>query len=144
MASSSSSYYQDDDVEIISDINVTPLVDVVLVLLVIFMVTAKLIVSRGISVETPKTVTGSQVASSLQLTINKAGKLFVNGKSYDDPALARAVVEEAYAADPEVKAIITADVAVPYGEVMAAIDLVKLAGVTRLALASSELKGAPE
>lgn len=135
-----SSLYQDEDnLAAISDINVTPLVDVVLVLLIIFMVTAKLIVARGISVDSPKTASGDEVKSTLQVTIDKDRQLYVNGDPYDDIAAAQARVESMREGNPELKAIITADTSVPHGDVMRVIDFVKLAGVTRFALTSDPL-----
>ena len=138
------SLYQDEDgAGAISDINVTPLVDVVLVLLIIFMVTAKLIVARGISVDSPKTASGEEVKSTLQVTIDEERVLYVNGDRYDSVDAAQARVVEMRAENPEVKAIITADRGVPHGDVMRVIDFVKLAGVTKFALTSDPLGTAP-
>ena len=134
------SLYQDEDsMGVISDINVTPLVDVVLVLLIIFMVTAKLIVARGIAVDSPKTASGDEVRSTLQVTIDKNRQLYVNGEPYGDVATAQSKVESMRADNPELKAIITADTSVPHGDVMRVIDFVKLAGVTKFALTSDPL-----
>lgn len=135
--------YQDEDsMGAISDINVTPLVDVVLVLLIIFMVTAKLIVARGISVDSPKTASGAEVKSTLQVTIDKNRQLYVNGDEYDDVSEAQGRVEDLRQDNPELKAIITADSSVPHGDVMRVIDFVKLAGVTKFALTSDPLERA--
>jgi biopolymer transport protein ExbD len=109
----SSSVYKDGDTEVIADINVTPLVDVVLVLLVIFMVTAPIIAGRGISVNAPATVSGDSVATPLQVTLTKDGKIYVKG-------------------------VLPADAEVPHGEVMKAIDSVKRADITKFALASKK------
>ncbi len=134
----SSSIYKDGDTEVIADINVTPLVDVVLVLLVIFMVTAPIIAGRGISVNAPTTISGDSVATPLQVTLTKDGKLFVAGKptaTYDAMKLA---LDGERARDPDIKAIIAADAEVPHGEVMKAIDAVKRAKITKFALASKK------
>lgn len=134
------SLYQDEGQSSISDINVTPLVDVTLVLLIIFMVTAKLIVARGISVESPKTASGDEVKTRLQITFDKERNLFVNGTPYQkDVAAARARVAEVVRENPEVKAVITADTSVSHGEVMQIVDFVHLAGAKRFALASDPL-----
>jgi biopolymer transport protein TolR len=137
-----SSYQDEDGLSAISDINVTPLVDVVLVLLVIFMVTATMIVGRGIELEEPKTASGTDVRSTLKVSIDKNRVLYVNGAPFDDMELARQAVAatRAEAERPaEVKAIIEADTNVPHGDVMRAIDVVKLAGVTKFALSSRPL-----
>lgn len=135
------SLYQDEDGGgAISDINVTPLVDVVLVLLIIFMVTAKLIVARGIEVDSPKTASGEEVKSTLQVTIDGDRVLYVNGDRYDSVDAAQARVEAMRAENPDLKAIISADRGVPHGDVMRVIDFVKLAGVTKFALTSDPLE----
>lgn len=138
------SLYQDEDgMGAISDINVTPLVDVTLVLLIIFMVTAKLIVARGIAVDLPKTASGDEVKSTLQVTIDKQRDLYVNGQEYDSIDGAQARVIELRRGNPELKAIITSDSSVPHGDVMRVIDFVKQAGVTRFALTSDPLSTSP-
>ncbi len=140
MAGGASSYHDEEPgAGMITDINVTPLVDVTLVLLIIFMVTAQLIVERGISMETPKTVSGGPVKSPLAISIDEDRVLYVNGEHYPDLAGARAVIRKEVAKDKDVKAIISADTNVPHGDVMKAIDLVKLSGVTRFALASDPI-----
>ncbi|MGE3460150.1 MAG: biopolymer transporter ExbD, partial [Kofleriaceae bacterium] len=71
-----SNLYQDDDNAGITDINVTPFVDVVLVLLVVFIVTAKLIVARGVEIDKPKAATGGEVQSTLRVSVTADGQLF--------------------------------------------------------------------
>jgi biopolymer transport protein TolR len=132
--------YQDEEgLSAISDINVTPLVDVTLVLLIIFMVTAQLIMARGISVDLPKTASGDEVKSTLQVTIDKQRTLYVNGQEYATIDAAQARVIEMRRDNPDVKAIITSDASVPHGDVMRVIDFVKQAGVTKFALSSDPL-----
>ncbi len=134
----SASIYRDGETEVISDINVTPLVDVVLVLLVIFMVTAPIIAGRGISVNAPTTISGDSVATPLQVTLTKDGKLYVEGKPTSSYETMKTALEQARARDPELKAIIAADAEVTHGEVMKAIDAVKRAKITKFALASKK------
>ncbi|HLU68017.1 MAG TPA: biopolymer transporter ExbD, partial [Kofleriaceae bacterium] len=132
------SVYKDGDAEVISDINVTPLVDVVLVLLVIFMVTAPIVAARGIVVNAPTTVSGNTVSTPVQVTLTADGKLYVKGTEQRDYDTARAELQRLVAADPALKAVIAADAAVPHGEVMQAIDAVKRAGIQKFALASKK------
>ena len=134
------SLYDDDDSGggQIVDINVTPLVDIVLVLLIIFMVTAKLIVGRAIAVESPKAVSGEQVQTTLALTIDRQRKLYLNGEEVTDRGAVSEYIKKAVAANPDVQCIVTADTVVPHGDVMELIDLVKLAGVKRFALTVEE------
>ena len=134
MAGGASLYDDDDATPAITDINVTPFVDVVLVILVVFIVTAKLIVARGVEIDKPKAATGGDVQSTLRVSIDAAGALFVNGeKSVSDPA-AIGRIREIAAATSKPKAIIAGDRKAAYAGVMHAIDLVQQAGVTAIAL----------
>ena len=129
-----SSVYQDDDSAGITDINVTPFVDVLLVLLVVFMVTAKLIVARGVEIDKPKASTGGEVQSTLRVSVNATGDLYVNGDKFTDDVKAVARIKEIAAASDKPKAIIAGDRKTAYGGVMRAIDLVQQAGISAIAL----------
>jgi biopolymer transport protein ExbD len=129
-----SNLYSDDDSQGITDINVTPFVDVALVLLVVFMVTAKLIVARGVEIDKPKASTGGDVQSTLRVSVNKEGDLFVNGDKYTTDTAAVARIKELAATSSKPKAIIAGSKAGAYGNVMRAIDVVQQAGVTSIAL----------
>jgi len=89
------SLYQDDEGSgAITDINVTPFVDVVLVLLVVFIVTAKLIVARGVEIDKPKAASGGDVQATLKITIKQNGDLYVNGDRFtSDPAAVARIKE---------------------------------------------------
>jgi len=135
------SSYQDDD-SAITDINVTPLVDVMLVLLVIFMVTARLIVSRGVEVSRPRAAAGSPVASPILVSVDKDGVLYVEGEAQSDPQAASAKLRGLVARQPkpeDTKVIIDGDQAAAYGGVMRAIDVVTAAGIHKIALANAPL-----
>src|SRR5262252_222181 len=78
--------------ESINGINVTPLVDITLVLLIIFMVTATYIVKQTIEVELPRAAHGGEtVAKTFALVVTKEGKAYLNGAPTDDPGLVAAV-----------------------------------------------------
>ena len=128
------SLYQDDDTPAITDINVTPFVDVVLVILVVFIVTAKLIVARGVEIDKPKAATGGEVQSTLRVSVTEKGELYVNGDRFTDDAAAVARIKQIAATTSKPKAIIAGSRVGPYGNVMRAIDLVQQAGVTAIAL----------
>jgi len=134
MAGGASLYDDDDATPAITDINVTPFVDVVLVLLVVFMVTAKLIVARGVDIDKPKAATGGEVQSTLRVSVSQDGQLYVNGDKFDDDVKAIARIKEIAATTSKPKAIIAGDRKSAYGGVMRAIDLVQQAGVTAIAL----------
>jgi biopolymer transport protein ExbD len=124
----------DEPGRMIVDINVTPLVDITLVLLIVFMVTAAYIVNPAIKVDLPRAGTGTETTRTvLALTLMKDGALYLNGERSNDQAVVRAIGNE-LPRNPDLQAIIAADRAVPHGEVVHLIDLVKLAGVRRFAI----------
>ena len=126
----------DDDAEstMIAGINVTPLVDITLVLLIIFMVTATVIVNAGIKVELPKAASGSdQAKTTLSLTLQKDGTLYLNGERTNDQAVVRFIGEN-LPRTPDLQAVIAADRAVAHGDVVHVIDMVKRAGIRKFAI----------
>jgi biopolymer transport protein TolR len=124
---------QEEDDEI-TGINVTPLVDVVLVLLIIFMVTANFIVRETVEVDLPRAAHGGETVQGLvNVVLDKDGKLYFDGAELAEDELSRKVAE-AVAKDKDTRAIISADQALPYGRVMHLIDVVKGQGIARFAL----------
>jgi biopolymer transport protein ExbD len=124
----------DDQAPMIVDINVTPLVDITLVLLIIFMVTASYIVSPAIKVDLPKAASGSdQTKTTLAITIAKDGALYLNGDRSSDAGVVAFIGGE-LPKNPDLQAIIAADKIVSHGDVIHVIDLVKRSGVHRFAL----------
>jgi biopolymer transport protein TolR len=118
----------------ITGINVTPLVDVVLVLLIIFMVTANFIVRETMEVDLPRAANaGETVQGLVAVVLDRQGKLYLDGAEVSEAEL-RVKVAESVKRDPETRAILSADQALPYGEVMHLIDVVKGEGVSRFAL----------
>lgn len=111
----------------ISGINVTPLVDVVLVLLVIFMITAPSLYQNAINVQLPQTTSGDEASkATLQIMINQAGDLFLDNK----PTTLDALVETAKTNHPQA-ALIMADTKVEHGKVIAVVDRLKTEGIQR-------------
>lgn len=124
----------DDDHNLISEINVTPFVDVVLVLLVIFIVTAPALVKDTLGIKLPKSSQADgKTAQTLGLAVTKQGQILVNGEVSTPEAVA-VRVKEALARNPDAQAIITADRDARHGDVVRAIDLVKSAGLSKFAL----------
>jgi biopolymer transport protein ExbD len=133
---------QADD-EIITGINVTPLVDVVLVLLVILMVTASYVVSRSIPVELPKGASAESVPTTLSISIDKEGAVFLDAQPVAEPAL-RARIRDAARVDPETRAVIAADGRTTHARVVRVIDLLRQENVTRFAInVEPEVAGRP-
>ena len=119
---------------IIAEINVTPLVDIMLVLLIIFMLTAHLIAKQAIEVELPRASNATTLKpTTLAITLTKEGALYLDDKPVTPDAL-RAAVADAVAKDPKTQAVITGDKAVSHGRVVWVLDVVKSLGVTSFAI----------
>ena len=134
--------YDDDEGgggAMIADINVTPLVDITLVLLIIFMVTAPMIVNNpSIKVELPKAATGDEtLKSTLALTLQReaAGgySLYANGEKTDEEKV-KVLIPDMLSKNKDLQAIIAADRGIAYGDVVHIVDLVKSLGVHKFAL----------
>jgi len=121
-----------DDLQ--SDINVVPLVDIILVVLIIFMVTAPMIMKPSINVNLPKAASGDATTpSKLNIAIGADGRVVLDGKDASDDEIAKAATEE-LAKNPDIQAIISADKDVPHGRVVSILDIVKGSGVKKFAI----------
>ena len=130
MAASSSS---GDDDGMVSGINVTPLVDITLVLLIIFMVTAKLIVSQSLPLDLPKAANGQDVQMIFGVELHANGDTVVNGKKIANDAAVLPLAKEELAKTPDLRAVIRADTTVQHGRVITVLDLLKTGGITKIA-----------
>ncbi len=129
----------------ITAINVTPLVDITLVLLIVFMVTATYIVKATIEVELPRAASGGEdVGQTLNVIIKQADAgerksnepcnvVALNGTITDEAQLTQAL-RRAVAADASAKAMISADRDCRHSEFVHVVDLVKEAGITKFAI----------
>lgn len=139
MAGSSMPSGDDEGGGLIADINVTPLVDIVLVLLIIFMVAAPMIVNNpSIKVALPKAATGDEtLKSTLALTLSReeAGgySLYRNGEKVEEAQL-KTEIPAMLKENKDLQAIIAADKGISYGDVIHVVDLVKSLGVVKFAL----------
>ena len=125
-----------DDGEI-TGINVTPLVDVMLVLLIVFMVTSTYIVQQSIQVQLPKADTGENTprTKNLAFVIDKAGTLYLDGKSIAIEQIAGRVQQlRSEDAKVQIQALISADESTPHGQVVKLIDAVRQQGIVDLAI----------
>lgn len=127
-------FKSDSGDDVLAEINVVPLVDVILVVLIIFMVTAPMIMKPSINVNLPKAATGeSTTPSKLNISIGKDGQLNMDGKTVTEDEIQAKSVEE-IKKNPEAQAIISADKDVPHGRVISILDRVKAAGVKKFAI----------
>ncbi len=125
----------EDDPNVISGINVTPLVDVALVLLIIFMVTATFVSEQGLKVNLPKVLTRENAPSpAITVALGKDGQLRLMKKEVTLEGLKTQMALEARL-DPTVKVLVKIDRDLAYADVAEVLDAIKLAGVNKVALA---------
>jgi biopolymer transport protein ExbD len=139
MASAHPAYEDEEAGGVIADINVTPLVDITLVLLIVFMITVPKIVNNpSIKVELPKAANGDDtLKSTLALTLERKAEggynLYANGEITDETRV-RALIPSMLEKNKDLQAIIAADKGIAYGDVIHIVDLVKTLGVHKFAL----------
>jgi len=124
-----------DNDEVMSEINITPMVDVMLVLLVVFIITAPMM-TNSIKVNLPKTETTVPVVEPkppLVLSIDAAGKLYLDKTEYGIDQIQQELVNRK-AADPSLSLNLNADEAVSYGVVAKTMVLIEKAGIDRLSV----------
>lgn len=128
----------DDNDEIISGINVTPLVDVVLVILIIFIMTASVILRHEIPVDLPKAQSAEETTSGLlNVGIGKDGQVYLNGKAgtlAELPAAVKIARQKAATKGSRLRAFVSADVKAAYGKFARVVDRLRILGVTDIAL----------
>ena len=131
----------DDNDEGIMGINVTPLVDITLVLLIIFMATAHIIVHRAMGLNVPKVANSEQTPTqSLQVLLAADKSLSLNGQKLALQDLAVNLSQMARL-DPGLRVTLSADESVSWGEMAAVLDAVRGAGITRIATEVEQKKG---
>ena len=119
---------------IIAEINVTPLVDIMLVLLIIFMLTAHLIAKQAIEIELPHATQSTTLKpTTLAITLTREGAIYLNDKPVTPDGL-RAAMADAVAKDPKTQAVISGDKAVSHGRVVWVLDVINHAGITSFAI----------
>lgn len=127
-----------DDDEGIVDINITPFVDIILVVLIIFMVTATYITEESIKVNLPEAATGEATEDiSLAISMDATKQMYLDGEETTETQLRQRLKEELRNATEkkvDVVCLIGADKSVSHGDVIQIIDLVKQEGVTKFAI----------
>ena len=132
-----SANYIDDD-GTVTGINVTPMVDIMLVLLIVFMVTANFVSESGLKINIPKTQdTETSTTVSLSVAINDKGELLFKSAKTDAEGLKAALTREV-GVNPNTRVTLAADSRLSYQQVMNVLDIIKQAGITKVALASEK------
>ncbi|MBX8545928.1 biopolymer transporter ExbD [Pseudomonas cichorii] len=128
---------QDSD-EVLSEMNVTPLVDVMLVLLVVFIVTTPLM-TNAIKVNLPKTdsVAPAEKKDPVVVSVDQDGKFYL-AKSEIAPVLLEKSLQDEKAKDPEIRVQLQADTAVNYGQVAKAMASIERSGITKISVMTSK------
>ena len=121
---------------IIAGINVTPLVDVSLVLLIIFIVTAKLVVTPAIPLELPRAASTEEVQVVLSVAVPTDGPTLVDGRLVVSDAAFVALAGAALAKHRDLRVVISADADAHHGRVIHVLDLLERAGIARIAFAA--------
>ena len=128
-----SSPHQDSE-EPITYINVVPMVDIMLVLLIIFMLTANFIATPSLPISTPKSYTSESTAPASQaLVLTKTREFYYRNKKVTEQELKSRLAEDV-ALNPDLRVVLSADTSTPHGEVVALIDLARALGVKKIAL----------
>lgn len=123
-----------DDLSPIAAINVTPFVDVVLVLLVIFVATAPILLKETFSLQLPKAASkGEASAPALSVVINRSGQILVNGALATQESVEQAA-RDALNRNPQAQAVLSADKEAKHGDVVRAMDWIQASGLTNFAI----------
>jgi biopolymer transport protein ExbD len=129
----------------ITGINVTPLVDITLVLLIIFMVTTKIVLNQTLPLDLPKAATGtSDVQTIFSILLAADGRTVVDTTQLPNDEAILALARTAQAAHPDLRAVIKADSAVTHGRVIHVLDLLKQAHVAKSAFGVTPVTAAPQ
>jgi biopolymer transport protein TolR len=132
--------------EPVSDINITPLTDVMLVLLIIFMISSPVLLARGMEVHLPQVSEPPMLVQEDHVLYATAdGRLLLDGSTYGPDELGRAFGALVVAADEEgevVNLFVRADESVTYGEITRVMDLATQAGIERISLVQEVLEEA--
>ena len=120
--------------EVLSEINIVPFVDIILVVLIIFILVAPMITNPGFNIKLPKAETAeAQENIAVLLSINIDGGIYFNNKSLSESAINQRL-KKLLKKNKDIKAVIAADRDVAHGNVIALIDLVRKAGVRNFAV----------
>ncbi len=118
----------------ISNINITPMVDIILVLLVIFMVTANFLKRESVNINLPKVAASDpNVAQSVQISLTGDGKLLMEGIEADEERMVSSLSRDTKFR-PNMRVTLSADERLPYGRIARVMGLIRKSGVSRIAL----------
>jgi biopolymer transport protein ExbD len=114
---------------------VTPLVDITLVLLIVFMVTAKLMVAEIVPFDLPKAASGAAAQVVFSVALDERARLWADGRAIESDAELRAAAEQALERTIDVRTVVQASTLVAHGAVIHVLDQLRLAGIQKIAFA---------
>ena len=125
----------DDNSQILAEINITPLTDIFLVLLIIFMITSSAMIESGGKVNLPKAVATRSESRGTTVTLTPKHEIFVNQKKVSEEILEK-TLQEALSASPDKTVILRGDKDVLLGETVKVMSIIKRAGASEIAIAA--------
>ena len=125
----------DDNSEILAEINITPLTDIFLVLLIIFMITSSAMIESGGRINLPKAVATRSESRGTTVTLTPKHEIFVNQKKVSEDSLEK-ILQEALNASPDKTVILRGDKDVLLGETVKVMSIIKRAGASEIAIAA--------
>ena len=125
----------DDNEGIVAEINITPLTDIFLVLLIIFMITSSAMVESGGKINLPKAVATRSESRGTTVTLTPKHEIFVNQKKVSEESLEK-TLQEALSASPDKTVILRGDKDVLLGDTVKVMSIIKRAGASEIAIAA--------
>jgi biopolymer transport protein ExbD len=125
----------DDNSEIVAEINITPLTDIFLVLLIIFMITSSAMIESGGRINLPKAVATRSESRGTTVTLTPKHEIFVNQKKVSEDGLEK-TLQEALSISPDKTVILRGDKDVLLGDTVKVMSIIKRAGATEIAIAA--------
>jgi biopolymer transport protein TolR len=125
--------------ETISEINIVPLVDIILVVLIIFMVASPITKQKKVNVDLPTSgySDSNNDSKPFQVTVNESGHIFLHGEMISENDLKNRSIEEAKK-NQGIEAILTADKNLSYGMVVKYMDIMKSSGINKLSISTNQ------
>ncbi|MBN1458588.1 MAG: biopolymer transporter ExbD [Armatimonadetes bacterium] len=128
----------------ITSINMTPFVDIALVLLIIFIVTAKLVVTPSVPLDLPQATKSEEVQTILSVIVTAEGEVLANGAPMANEEALGSLARSHLERDPHLRVVIAADGAVAHRRVIGVLDTLRVAGISRVAFGVSPTNATSE
>ncbi len=119
-------------------INVTPLVDITLVLLIIFMVCAKLIAGQAVPLDLPKAASAGETQTVFTVSVDRDGRVFADGEPIEGDAALREAAKHAAEKTKDLRTVVQASASATHGAVLHVVDELRQVGITKIAFAAEK------